>query len=177
MGTVSHQMFTKADFLTLIGYLVQESANLTEFTKVYKHNAVAQFTQTLTDDLTDKIYLSDLALQTGMSPAHMRKLFHKVNNVSPREYLINTRIEKAKFLLEEGKMSISEIGREIGYPNVNYFSRIFKSKTKMSPTDYSKSLYEDKENNLDPKFYWCDLATKGREQESSSKKNDKKSEK
>ena len=160
---VSNQLLLKADILTLMAYVEQENVGAENFSKNYSHNAVAQFAQSIADDYNEKLYLADLALQTGMSPAHMRKMFHKVNNVSPRDYLINTRIEKAKVLLEEGKLSVSEIGRQVGYQNVNYFSRIFKSKTKMSPTEYRKSIYTKREEGgADPAFYWCDIANKDR---------------
>jgi len=156
---VSNQLLLKADMLTLLAYVEQENAGVEDFRKNYKHNAVAQFTQAIADEYNEKLYLSELALQSGMSPAHMRKIFHKVNGVSPREYLINMRIEKAKVLLEEGKLSVSEIGKVVGYQNANYFSRIFKNKTQMSPTEYRCSIYSKKEG-IDPSFYWCGVVNK-----------------
>ncbi|MBQ9481162.1 MAG: helix-turn-helix transcriptional regulator [Clostridia bacterium] len=168
-------LLLKADILVLLAYLAQESTVAEPRVSKYRHNAVAQFTQAIADSYNEKIYLSDLSLQMGMSPTHMRKVFHQVNNISPREFLINSRIERAKYYLEEGKLTISEIGTEIGYPNVNYFSRIFKKKTNMSPSEYRKYIYGKNRETADPQFYWCDAAngTAKNEAENGNEKREK----
>lgn len=174
---VSNQLLLKADMLKLMAYLEQENMGVEDFSKSYKYNAVAQFTQSIAEEYSEKLYLSDLALQSGMSPSHMRKMFNKINNISPREYLMNIRIEKAKALLEEGKLSVSEIGKKIGYANVNYFSRVFKNKTKMSPTEYRNSVYSKKKGESDPNFYWCGVVNRPDNPQADGSKTDKKSEK
>ncbi len=153
---LENELLLKADMLTLFAYLMQENSQITS-SKNVKNNSITQFTQVLSGAYNEKIYIGELAEQSGLSPAQMRKIFHKVNGVSPREYLISKRINEAKYFLEEGKLSVSEIAEKVGYENVNYFSRIFKKKTGMSPTEYRSSLYDKNNKKADKNFYWCDV--------------------
>lgn len=151
-----NELLVKADMLVLLAYLMQENPQEAD-AKNIRHNSVTQFTQVLATAYNEKIYLGDLAEQSGLSPAQMRKVFRKVNHISPREYLIGKRIEEAKYLLEEGKENVSSIAEKVGYENVNYFSRIFKKKTGMSPMEYRASIYGKKENRENKDFFWCDV--------------------
>ena len=151
-----YDLLLKSDILVLLYYLLEENDERKNAAK-YHHNAVAQFTQIISSDFSEKLYLSDLSEQTGLSPSQMRKLFREVNSCSPRDYLINLRIEKAKYMLEEGKETVASIGEKVGYENVNYFSRIFKKKTGMSPIQYRESLYIKKKSEDKNSLYWCDV--------------------
>ena len=153
-----NDLLCKADMLILLAYLIQENpGGEGAEVKNIRYNSVTQFTQVLATAYKEKIYLGALAEQSGLSPAQMRKVFRKVNRISPREYLIGKRIEEAKYLLEEGKENVSSIAEKVGYDNVNYFSRIFKKKTGMSPIEYRASIYEKKENRENKDFFWCDV--------------------
>ena len=54
------------------------------------------------------------------------------------QYILNIRIEKAKALLENTDLSISEISDMTGMQSQHYFSRIFKKYTNISPSEYRK---------------------------------------
>ena len=60
--------------------------------------------------------------------------------VSPLEDLNNARIEKAKFLLTDEKLSVTEVAERCGYSGIHHFSRTFKAHTGLSPMNYQKSL-------------------------------------
>lgn len=141
---IGYELMLKADLQRLIVYILREKDQSKEqkFRISHSTNVVAQMTQILFEDYGEKIYLEDLAQEYGMSPSRMRKLFKKVNNISPRDFLLNMRIEEAKRLLSEGRKSITEISEEVGYENANYFSRIFKKKVGMSPAQYRQSIYK-----------------------------------
>lgn len=62
--------------------------------------------------------------------------FTKTTGVSPRQYIIQTRIEKAMELLNSTSLSIQEISDMIGYDNPLYFSRLFKKTIGISPSEY-----------------------------------------
>ncbi|MBQ0099450.1 MAG: AraC family transcriptional regulator, partial [Firmicutes bacterium] len=52
--------------------------------------------------------------------------------------------DKAKELLVLGRYTVSEIADMLGFNSIYYFSRLFKSNTSMSPTEYVQSIKEDK---------------------------------
>lgn len=73
-----------------------------------------------------------------LSPARFRTLFHECIGMSPREYKAVMKIHHAKRLLGDEILSIKEIAETLGFRDVAYFSRFFKDKTSLSPTEYIK---------------------------------------
>ncbi|WP_059102592.1 response regulator [Shouchella shacheensis] len=82
------------------------------------------------------ITLEDVAGRIGISSYYLSKLFKDQFQVTFIEYLTNIRLEKAKELLLDGMISVKEIALNIGYKDPNYFSRVFKKETGLSPRDY-----------------------------------------
>lgn len=80
-----------------------------------------------------------LANQCGISEEHFRKLFKKTYGVSPKQYIIDIRITKAKQLLKEAVLKIGSIAEMCGFSDQYHFCRVFKQKTGMSPSEYSKN--------------------------------------
>ena len=80
-----------------------------------------------------------LAELCGLSETHFRRLWHRVFGISPTAYLRARRIARAKDLLLSGLYSISEAAREVGFDDANYFSRVFRQETGVSPSEFLKS--------------------------------------
>ncbi len=80
-----------------------------------------------------------LAKQANISEVYFRQLFLKQYGITPRQYIINARIAKAKQLLSSGNKKISAIAEECGFVSVYHFCRCFKEKTGMTPTEYMNS--------------------------------------
>lgn len=82
------------------------------------------------------ISLDDVSREVNISPYYFSKLFKEEAGENFIEYLTGVRIAKAReLLLEEGR-SIKEIGMLVGYGDPNYFSRIFKKQTQMTPREF-----------------------------------------
>ena len=82
-----------------------------------------------------KITLSSLAKQVGTSETHLSYLFKKHLQIRPIDYLIDYRIREATRLLKSPESPlISEVARQVGYPDVDYFSRIFKKRMGFAPS-------------------------------------------
>lgn len=79
--------------------------------------------------------IQDLSDKFNYSPAYLSKLFLEYKNISPTEYIINLRIEKAKELLASSK-KIKEVAQYVGYNDPLYFGKLFKKRTGMSPKQY-----------------------------------------
>ena len=79
-----------------------------------------------------------LAKEIGISEVYFRKLFYKEYNTTPKQYILDTRIQKAKQLLIDGKYKINIISEECGFSSVYHFCRIFKEKIGLTPSEYSK---------------------------------------
>ena len=79
-----------------------------------------------------------IASELNISRAYLRNVFFKEFSVSPRDFIIQVRIERAKELLLFENVSIKEISHSVGYDDVLQFFKIFKKHTGLSPTDYRK---------------------------------------
>lgn len=85
------------------------------------------------------VTVSELAALTGYSVSHFRRLFVKKYGVSPREFLYNYKVQKAKELLvEEPEKSVEEIAELLGMYNAAHFCKMFKKKTGWSPREYKE---------------------------------------
>ncbi|MBO5746964.1 MAG: helix-turn-helix transcriptional regulator [Clostridia bacterium] len=80
-----------------------------------------------------------LAQKLGISEVYLRKLFHEHYGVSPKQYIIDMRIQKARQLLENGTLTITEISEQCGISSLYHFCRLFKAKVGLTPSDYRKN--------------------------------------
>ncbi len=79
-----------------------------------------------------------LAKQCKISEVYFRKQFIKQYKISPKQFVLNLRISKAKLLLSEGANKISNIAEMCGFSSVYHFSREFKIKEGITPSEYRK---------------------------------------
>ena len=70
------------------------------------------------------------------SPAYMNVLFKQEMKVTLKQYLSSYRLEQAKKLLEQDYWKITEIAEKCGYANANYFAKVFRDSTGMTPVEY-----------------------------------------
>ena len=82
------------------------------------------------------ISLDDVSREVDVSPYYFSKLFKEEAGENYIEYLTRLRMDHAKQLLKDRSLSIKEISLESGYADPNYFSRIFKKHTGMTPREW-----------------------------------------
>lgn len=90
--------------------------------------------------INDNVTLSALSNHFGVSIPQIKKVFKSQTGKSILDYFISLKINEAKRLIREEDLNFTQISDKLGYSSVHYFSRIFKAKTGMSPTEYSLSV-------------------------------------
>lgn len=90
----------------------------------------------INENFGQDISLDEMSQMLGISSYYFSKLFKNETGTNFIEYLTNLRISKAKDLLDENRLSVKEIGITVGYPDPNYFSRIFKKNVGQTPSEY-----------------------------------------
>lgn len=88
---------------------------------------------------TEDISLEDVASQANVSPQYFSKLIKKNTGFNFIDWLSMMRVKKAKELFNTTNLSIKEVCYMIGYKDPNYFSRIFKKRVGMTPSEYIKN--------------------------------------
>lgn len=91
----------------------------------------------LNANYTSDCDLNAFVASLNVSPSWFIKLFKRKIGMSPHQYLTNLRINKAKSMMSSS-MSIGEIARAVGYQDQLYFSRVFRQKTGISPSEYKQ---------------------------------------
>lgn len=84
------------------------------------------------------ISIEQIAVRLSVDPAYFSRKFTQQVGLSPKQYILNKRIERAKELLRVTNAGIFEIANSIGYDDQFYFCRIFKKISGMSPSQYRK---------------------------------------
>ncbi|WP_337330346.1 helix-turn-helix transcriptional regulator [Chryseolinea sp. T2] len=96
---------------------------------------IRQSKQFMEKFLSEKIELGDIASSSFMSRFHYTRIFKKVYGVSPRQFLRDLRIDKAKELLKQGT-EISQVCCDVGYDSLPTFCNAFKKGTGHSMKEY-----------------------------------------
>jgi len=81
---------------------------------------------------------SVLAEKCGISEVYFRRLFFDKFKITPKQYIIGLRLDKAKQILSGGEMKISEVAEECGFTNPYHFTRFFKEKVGINPGEYMR---------------------------------------
>lgn len=80
--------------------------------------------------------VAQIADYLHFSPAYLNVLFKQEMKVTIKQYLSNYRLERAKLLLDKDYYKVSEIAERCGYATANYFARVFREATGMTPAEY-----------------------------------------
>ena len=87
-----------------------------------------------------ELSISLLAEKNEMSEVYLRKLFRARYGISPSKYLVSVRLKNAKKLMKYQFQTLEECAQQSGFSSLQYFCRLFKKETGISPGKYRKEL-------------------------------------
>ncbi|MEG9430846.1 AraC family transcriptional regulator [Terriglobus sp. ADX1] len=85
------------------------------------------------------VRLEQLAAEAQLSPFHFARLFRETTGVTPHQYVLERRIERAKTLLKLGKLTIAEVAQNAGFSSSTNFVRAFRQRVGITPGEWSRS--------------------------------------
>ncbi len=94
----------------------------------------------INDNLSEDLTVSAIANELEMSQYYFSRLFKQSVGVSPYQYVVQQRIERAKYLLRTTTLSVAAIASQVGFSNQNQFTIQFRRLTGTSPSGYRKQL-------------------------------------
>jgi two-component system, response regulator YesN len=105
----------------------------------YTNHIVKATREYLESHYTDDISLEDMASQVNISPQYFSKLIKKTTGFNFIDWLSMLRVKRAKELLANPNLTVKEVCFMVGYKDPNYFSRIFKKRLGITPSEYVKT--------------------------------------
>lgn len=128
----------KAELLLLLNYH-QESEEAVSESKSGKET-VSRIEADIKEHYFEELSLSTLAEKYHIESTYLSRLFKKETGLNVTNYIAKCRIEKAKDLIRSGRSSITEIAFLVGYDDYNYFNRVFRKLTGISPREFKESV-------------------------------------
>lgn len=126
--------------VTFKNYIKSIVSNVENFKNSKLSGIISEAINYITKNYNKDISLDDVATELNMSYHYFSKFFKDTIGKNFVDYLTELRIEKSKELLKDNTISIKSICYEIGYHDPNYFSKIFRKATGMTPTEYRTSI-------------------------------------
>ena len=96
--------------------------------------------QYIGEHVREKLTVPLVARHVDVSPSYLTALFRKNLQISPGEYIRRIKLQESKQMIREDNMNFTEIAAALQYSTVHHFSRQFKDKFGITPTEYAKSV-------------------------------------
>ena len=96
--------------------------------------------QYISSHVYEKLSVPLVAKGADVSPSYLTALFHKHLQLSPGEYIRRIKLQQSKRMIREGNLNFTEIAASLQYSTVHHFSRQFKEKFGLTPTEYARSV-------------------------------------
>ena len=128
-------------FLEMVSNILENVSNVIQ--KNQHSKSVADAILFIQKNYSKELTLDQLAKLVGLTPTYFSALFKKETGSTLSNYLIRYRLDIAQQQLRNTRLSILEIAESVGYPDVKYFSRIFKNHLNITPSEFRKLIYAD----------------------------------
>jgi AraC-like DNA-binding protein len=90
--------------------------------------------------LDDNLSLKEIAAASYLSPFHFSRLFKKLTGATPHAYLASQRVARARLLLAETDLSVTQISSRVGYASPSHFTKAFRQATGLTPRAFRAAL-------------------------------------
>ena len=105
-----------------------------------ENETIRKAQQFISAQVREKLTVPMVARGVEVSPSYLTALFHKHLQISPGEYIRRIKLQQSKQMIREGNMNFTQIAEALQYSTVHHFSRQFKEKFGLTPTQYARSV-------------------------------------
>ena len=113
----------------------------THMQQTYENELLNDILLYIDNNIYEKISVSTICEHFCISTSMLHSLFRKNMNNTAKNYINELKLSKSKELIRNSTHTLSEISEMLGFSSIHYFSKKFKSYFNISPTEYSKSIY------------------------------------
>ena len=108
--------------------------------EIQDNHLVAKVKDYIEKNAEKTVYVSDVCRALGYSKSYLSKLFKEHKGETIQGYVTEVKITGAKNMIRDGNLSFAEISDRLSFDNPQYFSRVFKRVTGMTPTEFKLTL-------------------------------------
>ena len=135
--TLDGQLHRNAEMMQILSDMIREGVQKSGNDRGMISFSYSEYAvRYINNHFSEKIRIQDLAKRIGISRSYLVKLVKQVTGMSPQEYLIEIRMQRASDLLGRSNDPIQNIASECGYDDALAFSKVFKSKFGINPSEY-----------------------------------------
>lgn len=138
--TLENELLRTGYLYQLVALLIHSYEELTDSRERKNHYTrdtyVDHALQYIHFNYNTQMRIRDLVEYVGINRSYLSSLFKEKMNLSPKEYLVQYQMEKAKDLLSSSTYDIKEVAKRVGYSDSLAFSKIFRQRTGESPSSY-----------------------------------------
>lgn len=143
---IAFEMRIKSHLYSILAELYQHNAyDGDRKTNKFQEDKFDRLKHVLTyidEHLSDRLRLDELAAEAHMSEGHFCRFFREMTQQKPMRYINERRVQHATRMLEDPDRSITSIALDLGFQDVSYFIRVFRSFNHCTPLDYRKRLMQ-----------------------------------
>lgn len=138
----SSELMILGHLYIFLSLLIQNSQKTSSYVSrpMNQEKYVKRVVEFISKNYSENISITEIASVIGIDRSYLYVIFKKFMQMSPQEYLINYRIERAVDLMQNFSLTIGDISRSVGYEDPLQFSKIFKKIKGMSPTQFRQQL-------------------------------------
>lgn len=128
-------------YTTALTQLIEMCANyiwLNNIIKLNNSNLGQEIRLYIANHLTENLSVDSICSKYSISPSGLYQLFQKVYGCGVVKVIREERIKRAKELLLDSKLSVSDVAAQVGILDANYFTRMFKAETGTTPKNFRK---------------------------------------
>ena len=127
--------------LTILRHSDTPEGKLKTSNAIHSENEIIRRAQQyISAHIREKLSVPLVAQKVDVSPSYLTALFHKNLQISPGEYIRRIKLQESKQMIREDNLNFTEIAAVLQYSTVHHFSRQFKEKFGITPTEYARSV-------------------------------------
>lgn len=133
-----NELLLLGELYTFLGWVAQSAQSPARRSRETGSEYVEMAAEYIRKHFQEDLTVAKLARYVGLNRSYLTTVFQNTVNMSPQQYLMRFRMERAAQMLQEGELTVGEIARSCGYPDPLTFSKAFKRTMGVTPSQYRR---------------------------------------